>query len=131
VKATRHRQECLCYTKLSALDDHASAHATGEGAVVAGKNVGLAPDAKIVAVRIIGDEAVWMKGMEAIINISGGVAFAAVPKFEAVMRKMIEGVDADGNPEVSPRPTGRWRLKASPSVVIGLPAPVADRRRAF
>ena len=114
-------------------------HGTAVASVVAGKNVGIAPDAKIVAVRIIGDETVWVKGMEAIIkhafaagtppfqtaiiNISGGVAFSAVPKFEAVMRKMIEGVDADGNPD----PNGKRFLFVAAAGNTGQCVSEADR----
>jgi serine protease len=90
-------------------------HGTAVASVVAGKNIGVAPDAKIVAIRIQGNEADWMIAMKkviehayaegtppfktAIINISGGVGFSTQPQFEAMIRKMIAGVDKDGNPD--------------------------------
>lgn len=90
-------------------------HGTAVGSVIAGKTIGIAPDAKIVAVRIFGNEALWIKAMKAVIkhaysadappfqtaivNISGGVALSPQPQFEALMRTMIGGVDPDGNPD--------------------------------
>jgi subtilisin family serine protease len=90
-------------------------HGTSVAVIVAGKSSGIAPDAKIVAVKVIGDEKVWIKAMHAIlqhayapdtppfrtaiINISGGVALQPAPAFEALMRTMISGADADGNPD--------------------------------
>jgi subtilisin family serine protease len=90
-------------------------HGTAAGSVIAGKNTGIAPDAKIVSVRIYGTEALWIKAMHAIIthayaegtppfqtaiiNISGGLATNPMPQFESLMRTMILGVDANGNPD--------------------------------
>jgi len=90
-------------------------HGTAVASIVAGKNTGIAPDAKIVAVLVTGDEPIWVKAMHeiikhayaadtppfhtAIINISGGIAFKPAPQFEALMRTMILGVDVDGNPD--------------------------------
>ncbi len=88
-------------------------HGTGVASVIAGKTLGVAPGAKIVAVKVIGDEKTWIRAMQmiiqhafapgtpqfrtAIINISGGVDLKPMPQFEALMRKMIKGVDANGS----------------------------------
>src|SRR6185369_8541356 len=42
-------------------------HGTAVASIVAGKNTGIAPDAKLVAVLIYGDEPLWIKAMHEII----------------------------------------------------------------
>jgi serine protease len=89
-------------------------HGTAVASVIAGKNTGIAPDASIVAVRVTegGDEA-WEQALKAVIahahapttppfrtaviNMSSAPAYFESPRFEAYMRRMIGGVDADGN----------------------------------
>lgn len=95
-------------------------HGTAVGSLIAGKTVGVAPDAKLVAIRVTGgSDRIWRDALRAIVthaydpaspqfrtavvNISGGVQFvdengvAKSPLFEGLMRKMIDGVDRDGN----------------------------------
>jgi subtilisin family serine protease len=91
-------------------------HGTAVGSVIAGTNVGIAPDAKLVAVRIAGGTtAQWANAFNAIIkhafdpatppfrtaviNMSAGVSMKSEPALEALIRKMIGGVDQDGNPD--------------------------------
>jgi subtilisin family serine protease len=95
-------------------------HGTAVASLIAGKTVGVAPDAKLVAIRATGGtDRQWRDALLAIIthahdpaspafrtgivNISGGIALAdengaaKSPLFEALMRKMIAGVDRTGN----------------------------------
>jgi subtilisin family serine protease len=100
----------------------ANGHGTATASIVAGRTVGLAPDAKIVAVYMpaVGSNiAGWVSALDAIIrhawdpatpqfktgiiNMSFVPGFATppdakFPAFESKMRQMIDGVDRDGNP---------------------------------
>jgi subtilisin family serine protease len=102
-------------------------HGTATASMVAGKNTGIAPDAKIVSVYMesVGlDIPGWIRTFDAIIKHAydpttpqfktGIISMSFVPNyasvrdpnfpaFEKKMREMIAGVDANGNPE----PTGR------------------------
>ena len=88
-------------------------HGTSVASVAAGKTVGIAPDAQLVAIRVGYPENNWVKALEkviehafapttpqfrtGIINISGGVTLKGpIPKFEALMRRMIGGVNERG-----------------------------------
>ena len=110
-----------CFTSAGELAIYG--HGTATASVVAGKNVGVAPDARIVAVY--GDSlganiTSWIAGFDliikhafdpqtpqfktGIINMSFVPAFASgndplFPQFEAKMRQMIAGVDSNGNPD--------------------------------
>jgi subtilisin family serine protease len=89
-------------------------HGSGVASVAAGRHAGVAPDASLVAVLIQGTEPEWVDALKAviahawspgaprfrtaIINISGGVAVgSSSPVFEALMLRMIGGVDANGD----------------------------------
>ncbi len=98
-------------------------HGTATASMVAGRNTGIAPDAKIVSVYMetVGQNIdSWIKTFDAIIrhafdpttpqfqtgiismSFSPNYASAKDPKFPAFekkMREMIAGVDADGNPD--------------------------------
>ena len=102
------------------------AHGTGVASVIAGLRTGIAPDAKLVSVRVLGTdggtldaEEVYVDSLDvirnhafdpaappfrtAIVNLSGGFPSfqrdAAVDRFMAKVRAMIGGVDRDGNPD--------------------------------
>jgi len=92
-------------------------HGTAVASVAAGARTGVAPDASLVAVRVVGKEDAWVVALErviahafasgtpdfrtAIVNISaaieGNTAARPPARVEALMRRMIEGVDANGN----------------------------------
>ncbi len=98
-------------------------HGTAAASVIAGRNTGVAPDAKIVSVYVqnVGTRVdLWLKTLDAIVqnawdpatpqfrtgivNMSFAVNLASKrdPKFAALerkMRDMIAGVDRDGNPD--------------------------------
>lgn len=93
-------------------------HGTAVASVAAGARAGVAPGASIVAVRMAGDEDVWLDGLQqviehayapttpqfhtGIISISQGVDNTAVNapvRLKAMMEKMIAGVDVNGNPD--------------------------------
>ncbi|HSP34961.1 MAG TPA: S8 family serine peptidase [Thermoanaerobaculia bacterium] len=100
-------------------------HGTATASVIAGRNTGIAPDAKIVSVYVenVGTRVDrWIRTLDAIIahawdpatpqfrtaivNMSFAVNLASMndPKFaqfERKMRDMIGGVDRDGNPDPS------------------------------
>lgn len=101
----------------------AETHGTATASVVAGRNTGIAPDARIVSVYAGSagtDIDRWINMLNAIIrhawdpstppfqtaiiNMSFVPAYASstnpkLPEFEAKMRQMIGGVDRDGNPD--------------------------------
>ena len=91
-------------------------HGTAVASVLAGSRTGIAPDARLVAVSVTGDETRWVIALQkviehafapdtpqfrtAIVNISGGLSLPrdAQPQvFDELMRRMIGGVDRDGN----------------------------------
>lgn len=94
-------------------------HGTAVASVAAGATTGVAPDASIVAVRVAGIEDLWISGLQkviehafapttppfhtAIVNMSTAVdrSTPAQPpaRMEALIRNMIGGVDAAGNPD--------------------------------
>jgi subtilisin family serine protease len=98
-------------------------HGTATASMVAGKNTGVAPDARIVSVYgdSLGNSIVsWMAGLDLIIRHAfdpqtpqfktGIISMSFVPnfanandplfpQFEAKVRRMIAGVDASGNPD--------------------------------
>jgi subtilisin family serine protease len=94
-------------------------HGTAVASVLAGKNVGVAPDAQIVSVLVESTPKVWLKALDlivqhafdpstppfrtAIVNISGGIdnskGSSSVAEVEKKIRTMIGGVDANGNPD--------------------------------
>ncbi len=92
-------------------------HGTAVASVVAGQRLGVAPDAKIVAVRIeSSNENDWAKALDAvvahaydpstppfrtaIVSMSSSPGYGGnFPLFEQRMRRMIAGVDASGNPD--------------------------------
>lgn len=97
-------------------------HGTGVASAVAGRTVGVAPDAQIVSVLTIGPPKTWLEGLSqiirhawdprtpqfrtAIINISGGVAFnagdgAIKAQIDQKIRDMVGGVDAEGRPDAN------------------------------
>lgn len=100
-------------------------HGSATASVVAGRNTGVAPDAKIVSVYMgnVGTSIdLWIKTLDAIIqnawdpstppfrtgiiNMSFTVNLASIadpkfPQFEKKMRTMIGGVDRDGKPDPS------------------------------
>ena len=99
-------------------------HGTAVASVVAGKTTGIAPDALLVSVRVIGSvqssatpEAIWLRAMDdiihhafdpatppfrtAIVNMSASPGFPSATdpswlKLQEKMKLMIDGVDADG-----------------------------------
>ena len=110
-------------------------HGTATASMVAGKNVGVAPDAKIVSVFMLPvgqDIDGWIRTFDAIIqhawnpanpqfrtgiinmSMSPGLASQNDPKFplfEQKMRQMIGGVDASGAPD----PNGKRFLFVAPA----------------
>jgi subtilisin family serine protease len=98
-------------------------HGTATASVVAGKNTGVAPGAKVVSVYVenVGTRVgAWLKTLDAIVqnawdpvtppfrtaivNMSFAVNLASAndprfAQFERKMREMIGGVDRDGNPD--------------------------------
>ncbi|HEX7420922.1 MAG TPA: S8 family serine peptidase, partial [Thermoanaerobaculia bacterium] len=110
-----------CYDSDAAL--FAYTHGTATASMVAGRNTGVAPDAKIVAVwgdTAANDITSWIGTFDAIIkhawdpatpqfhtaiiNMSFVPNYASAndpkfPRFEKKMREMIGGVDANGNPD--------------------------------
>jgi subtilisin family serine protease len=108
-----------CFSSASLL--YLMGHGTGVASVIAGRTTGVAPDARLVSVLAMQagtDVASWLRHLDAvvqhawdpatpqfqtaIINMSFAVNLAkpndpAFPQFEAKMRRMIEGVDRDGN----------------------------------
>jgi len=103
-------------------------HGTAVASVIAGRNTGVAPEASIVAVRSGGfalklgstETDIFVRALDrivqhafapstpqfrtAIVNLSsypltGSPSSPAWPLFEQIMRRMIDGVDRDGNPD--------------------------------
>ena len=131
------RSRCVSADKATApcydvIDELAAAsHGTSVASIAAGRNVGVAPDAKIVSVRVMNERGLattrtYLEGLDAIIkhawaskaartsivNISGwvlerltGAALAKpVVTYETVeqkIRDMILGVDANGNADAN------------------------------
>ena len=114
-----------CYNGV-ALQLRLDAHGTGVASVIAGLRTGIAPDAKLVSVRVLGTTAsmqsaaqVYIDSLDvirqhafaattppfrtAIVNLSGGFPSlkqnADVDRFMEKVRAMIGGVDASGNPD--------------------------------
>jgi subtilisin family serine protease len=88
-------------------------HGTATASVVGGRYTGVAPDAKIVAVYTVSsDDAVWERALQhviahaydpaspqfqtGIVSMSFAPGYTAAPRFEALMRRMIAGVNAAG-----------------------------------
>lgn len=116
-----------CYEKIDELA--AASHGTAVASVAAGRNVGVAPQAMVVSVRVMNERGLattrtYLEGLDAIVryawapsspnvrtsvvNISGWVlerlsttVGEAVPfaSVERKMREMIAGVDAEGRPD--------------------------------
>ena len=131
------RSKCVSDNKATApcyeiIDELAAAsHGTGVASIAAGRNVGVAPDASIVSVRVMNERGLattrtYLEGLEAIVhhaweanaprtsvvNISGWVlerlngvaAVKPVVTYAALERKirdMIGGVDAQGRPDAN------------------------------
>ena len=131
------RSDCVSDNKATApcydvIDELAAAsHGTSVASIAAGRNVGVAPDASIVSVRVMNERGLattrtYFEGLDAIIqhawqgdgprtsivNISGWVlerlhgmrAVKPVVTFAALeqkMREMIGGVDASGRPDAN------------------------------
>jgi len=95
-------------------------HGTGVASVVAGRTVGVTPDAQIVSVLCQGGPNTWLAALNAIIqhawdpttpqfrtaviNISGGLGFQANEaaqraQLDQKIRDMVGGVDAEGRPD--------------------------------
>jgi subtilisin family serine protease len=128
-----------CFTD-SNLELFIVTHGTAVGSMVAGRHTGVAPDAQLVAVRVLTTRGssipAWTHALDAIVshafdprtppfrtaivNISGHLPFAdrgAYAAFEAKMLAMIGGVDRDGNPD----PDGKRFLFAAAAGNLGLP----------
>lgn len=110
-----------CWTADSVGSIFLYTHGTAVASVIAGRNTGVAPDAKIVSVLAQdGTVSLFVESLRAmiahawdpttpsfqtaIVNISGGVPSfdrgnVQVRAFEELMRRMIGGVDRDGNPD--------------------------------
>ncbi len=87
-------------------------HGTGVASVAAGKNTGVAPDASIVAVLApLGSPTLWVDALEKVIKhaydpgtpsfrtaiISSSIGMVETPELEALIVRMVNGVDVDGN----------------------------------
>ena len=120
-----------CYNDYNELV--AASHGTSVASLVAGRNIGVAPDASIVSIRVMNERGLattrtYIDGLNAIIrnawspttpafrtavvNISGWVLDKLTPStpdpvpysaVEKKMKEMVGGVDANGNPD----PNGR------------------------
>lgn len=118
-----------CYENVDELA--AASHGTSVASIAAGRNVGVAPKANVVSIRVMNERGLattrtYLEGLDAIIrhawtsaprtrtgivNISGWVLErlsnshpSSVVSYEAVeqkMRDMIGGVDANGRPDAS------------------------------
>jgi subtilisin family serine protease len=93
-------------------------HGTAVASMISGANTGIAPDANVVSVLGPLTASTWARGIQlivnhafapttppfktAIVNFSGGVADvgpANLVEIETTIRKMIGGIDANGNPD--------------------------------
>jgi subtilisin family serine protease len=115
-------------------------HGSAVASIAGGRITGVAPDATLVSLRVTGPEENWIRALErviahafapdappfrtAIVNISGGVKDrGTAPEFEALARRMIDGVNANGESD----PNGkRFLFVVAAGNSAQIPKPVAD-----
>ena len=104
-----------CYFTGSVTSVFIYGHGTGVASVAAGKNTGVAPDASIVAVLINGQAPMWLEALKKVIRhaydprtpafktaiVSNSIGIPDSPEIEALIRRMVGGVDSDGNADAN------------------------------